>query len=217
MVGLARALDLSGARPRFERGKRRSGGSDDSKGKPPMPRKRPLKVYRTSIGFHDAYVAATSRKAALEAWGADNDLFGIGAAEVVEDPDLTAEPLAKPGTVIRRLRASPEEHLAAAGPSKSRPQAPAERPRREPRAARRKPTPPPKRTALDKAEAALAAFEQQAAADLAELRQKEEALHRQRIALEQRRRAEAAKLEKRVASARTRYEQAMEVWRRQTD
>lgn len=31
--------------------------------------KRPLKVFRTAIGFHDAYVAATSRKAALEAWG----------------------------------------------------------------------------------------------------------------------------------------------------
>jgi hypothetical protein len=30
-----------------------------------MPRK--LKVFRTPIGFHDAYVAAPSRKAALEA------------------------------------------------------------------------------------------------------------------------------------------------------
>ena len=30
-----------------------------------------LKVYRTPIGFHDAYVAAPSQKAALDAWGSD--------------------------------------------------------------------------------------------------------------------------------------------------
>ena len=35
-----------------------------------MARTGRLKVFRTSIGFHDAYVAAPSRKAALEAWGA---------------------------------------------------------------------------------------------------------------------------------------------------
>lgn len=34
-----------------------------------MPRKQKLKVYRTPIGFHDAYVAAPSQKAALKAWG----------------------------------------------------------------------------------------------------------------------------------------------------
>jgi hypothetical protein len=33
-----------------------------------MPRKQ--KVFRTSTGFHDAYVAAPSRKKALEAWSA---------------------------------------------------------------------------------------------------------------------------------------------------
>ncbi len=32
---------------------------------------RKLKVFRTPAGFHDAYVAAPSRKAALAAWGAD--------------------------------------------------------------------------------------------------------------------------------------------------
>lgn len=44
---------------------------------------RKLKVFRTSIGFHDAYVSAPSRKAALEAWGAGKDLFAIGSAELV--------------------------------------------------------------------------------------------------------------------------------------
>jgi hypothetical protein len=32
-----------------------------------MPRKNPLKVFRTSIGFHAAFVAAPSRRAALAA------------------------------------------------------------------------------------------------------------------------------------------------------
>src|SRR3546814_12633677 len=66
-----------------------------------------------SIGFHDAYVAAPSQKAALEAWGADANLFARGVAEVVTDPALTAEPLAHPGTVIKRPRGSMAEHLAA--------------------------------------------------------------------------------------------------------
>ena len=60
-----------------------------------MPRK--LKVFRTSTGFHDAYVAAPSRKAALAAWGADADLFARGVAEQVTDPKLMAQPLERPG------------------------------------------------------------------------------------------------------------------------
>ena len=79
-----------------------------------MPRQ--LKVFRTMTGFHDAYVAAPSRAAALRAWGATTDLFAMDAAEQVTDPKLTAEPLAKPGEVIKQLRGSDEEHLAAAGP-----------------------------------------------------------------------------------------------------
>ena len=67
-----------------------------------MPRK--LKVFRTPIGFHDAYVAAPSRKAALEAWGAGGNLFARGTAEEVTDPKLTAEPLRHPGEVIRVSR-----------------------------------------------------------------------------------------------------------------
>ena len=63
-------------------------------------RKSPLKVYRTTTGFHDAYVAAPSQKAALEAWGTDKNLFARGVAEQVTDPKLTAEPLAAPGTLM---------------------------------------------------------------------------------------------------------------------
>ena len=46
---------------------------------------RALKVYRTPIGFHDAYVAAPSQKAALAAWGADANLFARGSAEQVTE------------------------------------------------------------------------------------------------------------------------------------
>ena len=77
-------------------------------------RKQKLKVFRTAIGFHDAYVAAPSRKAALEAWGADANIFAQGIAEQVTDPKLMEEPLSRPGEVIRKLRGSAEEHVAAA-------------------------------------------------------------------------------------------------------
>ena len=78
-----------------------------------MARKQKLKVYRTPIGFHDAYVAAPSQKAALEAWGADVDLFARGVAEAVDDEALTQGPLERPGTVVRVARGSKAEHMAA--------------------------------------------------------------------------------------------------------
>ena len=39
-----------------------------------------LKTYQTSLGFFDQAIAAPSMKAALEAWGADSNLFHQGAA-----------------------------------------------------------------------------------------------------------------------------------------
>ncbi|MBA2935946.1 hypothetical protein HZF05_17845 [Sphingomonas sp. CGMCC 1.13654] len=78
-----------------------------------MVRKQKLKVYRTTIGFHDAYVAAPSQKAALKAWGVDVDLFARGVAEAVDDEKLSEAPLKDPGTVVRVPRGSSEEHMAA--------------------------------------------------------------------------------------------------------
>jgi hypothetical protein len=46
---------------------------------------RKLKVYRTPTGFYDAYVAAPSQKAALEAWGVDRNLFAMAKAEIVTE------------------------------------------------------------------------------------------------------------------------------------
>ena len=63
---------------------------------------RKLKTYQTSLGFFDQAIAATSMKAALEAWGADSNLFHQGAAKESEDPDVIAATMAKPGVVLRR-------------------------------------------------------------------------------------------------------------------
>src|SRR5687768_4472344 len=108
-----------------------------------------LKVFRTPIGFHDAFVAAPSQKAALEAWGSDSNLFAAGVAEVVTDPKLMKEPLARPGEVVRRLRGSADEQVAALGSKKK-----TNRPLPQPSPARgrggKKKAPRPSRAAVDK-------------------------------------------------------------------
>ena len=63
---------------------------------------RTLKTYQTSLGFFDLAIAAPSMKAALEAWGADSNLFHQGAAKESDDPDVIAATMAKPGVVLRR-------------------------------------------------------------------------------------------------------------------
>ena len=117
-----------------------------------MARAPKLKVFRTAIGFHDAYVAAPSRAAALRAWGATKDLFARGAADEVLDPALAAEPLAAPGTVVKRLRGTAAEQLAALPPDRPKPTRaqipePAEReeprPKRSSSSARKRPAPAP--------------------------------------------------------------------------
>jgi hypothetical protein len=63
---------------------------------------RKLKTYVTSIGFFDLAIAAPSMKAALEAWGADSNLFHQGAAIESDDPDVVAATMKKPGVVLKR-------------------------------------------------------------------------------------------------------------------
>ena len=162
-----------------------------------------LKVYRTPIGFHDAYVAAPSQKAALEAWGSDANLFARGVAEVVTDPALTAEPLARPGEVVKRLRGSAEEQLAAA--------APVPRTSKPGRAKRPRPA-RPDRGAVEAAEAALADAE-------AVHRERERQLADEEAALAERRRGmrtdwliERERLEGERDAAEERYAAALRKW-----
>lgn len=176
-----------------------------------MARAQKLKVFSTPIGFHDAYVAAPSQKAALAAWGADTNLFAIGSAEQVKDAALTAEPLANPGKVIKRLRGTVDQHLAAL-PSRSR--------KVETKSAGaalsgnpRKIAPRPKRDALDRAEARFAALEAEHAEAVAELDRRQAALDRERRKMEKAQDAERRAMRKRVTAAREKYDAAMNVWR----
>jgi hypothetical protein len=63
---------------------------------------RKLKTYQTSLGFFDQAIAAPSMKAALEAWGADSNLFHQGVAKESDDPEVIAATTAKPGVVLKR-------------------------------------------------------------------------------------------------------------------
>ncbi len=63
---------------------------------------RKLKTYQTSLGFFDLAIAAPSMKAALEAWGADSNLFHQGAAKESDDPDVIEATMAAPGVVLKR-------------------------------------------------------------------------------------------------------------------
>jgi len=182
-----------------------------------MPRAAKLKVYRTPIGFHDAYVAAPSQKAAMEAWGSGKDLFTRGEAELVTDPALTAEPLERPGVVIKRLRGTVDEQLAALPPDQPRPAKPAKADGGEtavrPVARKTPPTPRPSRADLDAAEQALDAAEERHKAERAELAEREAALARERRALERSQAAEAERLERTRDKAKTEYEAATRKWR----
>jgi len=175
-----------------------------------MPRK--LKVFRTPIGFHDAYVAAPSMKAALEAWGATTNLFARGTAEEVTDARLMAEPLAHPGQVIRVSRGDLKAQLKALGPRKK----PADRkaaPKREPEPSpRARPRPPPKRDKVDRAEAALAEARRKHRKERMTLEQQIDGLERKLAALDTRHAKQIGRLERQLVVARDAYGEALEAW-----
>lgn len=191
-----------------------------------MPRATKLKVYRTPIGFHDAYVAAPSQKAAIEAWGSDKDVFQRGRAELVTDPELTKEPLANPGKVIKRLRGTEAEQIAALGevsepekrPKKNAKAEPEERAEAKPaRKTKAKPPPKPKprpsRARLDEAEQALAEAEARHDEALRDLREREAALVHERKAVETKQDAERERLEAQRDKAEAAYEETLRRWR----
>jgi hypothetical protein len=174
-----------------------------------MARPAQLKVFRTAIGFHDAYVAAPSQKAAMEAWGSDKGLFARGEAELVTDPALTAEPLASPGKVIKRLRGTAAEHIAALPDEKPAGRAkkkivPKEEPKRGPR---------PSRDDLEAAESALASAQRRHAEELKALAEREAELERERRALGRAQSDEMARLARERDKAAAQYDEAMRRWR----
>ncbi|MFA9200619.1 MAG: hypothetical protein ACEQR8_05455 [Cypionkella sp.] len=170
---------------------------------------RALKVFRTAAGFHDAYVAAPSRKAALDAWGADVDLFARGIAEQVTDPALTAEPLKKPGEVIKRSRGGLADQLKAMGPRKSQP---APKPGKASSAPAPRRAKPPSRARLDKAEAALTEAARRQAHEMGKLEQERARLEAKITALAARHQREIAKLKQRRKEAEADYRDALDAW-----
>ncbi len=196
-----------------------------------MARATKLKVYRTIAGFHDAYVAAPSQKAALEAWGSDRDLFARGIAEQVTDPALTAEPLAAPGTVVKRSRGTSAEQIAAlpdpqpdtperdasTGKARAKPPSPGSAkakskstPKPPPRA---KPDPKPSGTALDAAEETLATVKADYAGRERALAAREAALTRERRAFDRDRAAALDAAQTARDDAQARYDAALRTWR----
>jgi len=172
------------------------------------PRKQKLKVFRTPIGFHDAYVAAPSRKAALEAWGADANIFAQGIAEQVTDPKLMEEPLARPGEVIKLVRGTHEEHVAALGENAPRPKAKVA----EPAKAKAKATPKPSRDELDAAERALEKAKKKQREAIARLDEKIQELERERRDLRRKHERERDELGEKLERAGSTYERAMRDW-----
>ena len=175
-----------------------------------MARPANLKVYRTPIGFHDAYVAAPSQKAAMEAWGSDKGLFTRGEAELVTDPALTEEPLASPGKVIKRLRGTAAEHIAAlphekpgARSKKAKPETRGE-PARGPR---------PSRDEMEAAEARLTAAERRHSDELKALAEREAELERERRALARAHSDETARLTRERDKAAAEFDEKMRRWR----
>lgn len=153
---------------------------------------RKLKVFRTPIGFHDAFVAAPSRKAALAAWGSDVDLFARGVAEEVHDAALMRQPLANPGQVIKLSRGSKAQQIAALPKASPRRNAAVRaRPPDDPAAIRRS-VAQDKRIA--KAQAALADAERAYRDKLAALTAEEAALRAKRKTLEAERAADLKRL-----------------------
>ncbi len=190
-----------------------------------MARIPKLKVYRTPIGFHDAYIAAPSQKAALEAWGSDANLFARGLAEVVTDEALMREPLEHPGKIIKRLRGSKDEHLAAfpaGGPKQRRDEAESvlsTRPpgrvafsKASPAKPKSKPGPRPSREALEVAERELEVLEKRQRDEDQTQRNREQELQRARRDLEHAHARDRTAAEKKVEQERRKHSEALDRW-----
>ena len=167
-----------------------------------------LKVFRTAIGFYDAYVAAPSRVAALCAWGADTDLFSNGLAEVVIDNKLTAAPLETPGEVVKVSRGSAIEHLDELERSSLK------KASRKPVAVSTKAAiARPSRRKLDEAETALGEADEAHHKALDQIDRRIAKLRAQRVAIGDKFKPERETLERCVADTQQVYEAAVEKWR----
>ena len=172
-------------------------------------RKQKLKVYSTPIGFHDALVAAPSQKAALEAWGANTNLFTQGSAHLITDARLAKVPLQNPGEVFKIARGTRAEQLAALEGE--------ERPRRKsepkllivPRKAKR-PQKRPSRAALQRAEEAVDRLKTRQSEEIDRLDGEIRSLEQQRRGRQREHERELDKAQARADEERDKYQAAIE-------
>lgn len=178
---------------------------------------RKLKVFRTAIGFHDAYVAAPSQKAALAAWGSDRNLFAIGGAEPVEDGPLAEKALATPGKVIKVARGTADQHLAALpkATKKTTKAAPREKIRKAPapkKAPDPKRPPRPSRTAVERAEKNVREAEKARVADLDRIDRQIATLTAERRATRDRHDETLARAQEKLAASQDDYDRRLAKW-----
>lgn len=117
-----------------------------------------LKVFAAQMGFFETVVAVPSKKAALDAWGAHQDLFATGMAAKAADGAACEAALAQPGVVLRRAVGSQAAYSADGGVAGLKlPEVKPAKKAKEDKAAAppRKASKPPSRKALSAAEAAL--------------------------------------------------------------
>ncbi|MBV8682681.1 MAG: hypothetical protein JO111_07395 [Caulobacteraceae bacterium] len=168
-----------------------------------------MKVYQASFGFHESVVAAPNQKAALEAWGARQNLFAEGLARVTDDDAATKAALAHPGQPLRRplgatgaFSLDPSELPKV--PMQTRP-TPRKRGASTAKVAK-PPRDPPDRGRLDAAEAALRAVQ-------AKRRAAEDAFRARLHALEQERSAAMTDLDAKLAAAKAEVDDARRAYR----
>ncbi len=190
---------------------------------------RKLKTYQTSLGFFDMAIAAPSMKAALEAWGSKSNLFHQGFAKEVDDPDVIAATIAKPGVILRRP-------VGSDGPFKEEAELPSDLSREKvkgrPKKVRAKPGKLPSRTMDDQAARKAALVYQKEQKQRDSQRQKEEAargkarerrelaIAKARAAMDEAERAHqqrAGKIEIERAAIEERAQAEDERWKRQKE
>jgi type IV secretory pathway VirB10-like protein len=179
----------------------------------PKTRTQKLKVFQAQFGFFDTVLAVPSQAAALKVWGTHRNLFATGHAKPSTDEAAIAAALAHPGMLLRRavgtndpftleptrlptIPDEPKPATAVARPARARP---------KPEPVRR---PPPDRSRLDAAEAALRKLDDERKQEEADLRREQEELDARRSAaqekyVEARKEATAA-----VVGAREAYRKA---------
>jgi hypothetical protein len=185
-----------------------------------MTRARKLKVFQAHLGFYDTIVAAPSQAAALQAWGVHRNVFADGHAKLTTDEAAVAAATAHPEIVLKRpvgsdgpyeleptlLPELPDVPSRKATRNAAKPAA-NKAPRSAAKPAANKTPPPPDRSFLGKAEAALRAVDERRRAEETAFGERRAALDAEEAA------AQASYLEARRA-ATAQVAKALEAYRK---